>query len=157
MKSGIPQSSVLGPLLFSIFVNNLPTILQSDCLLFADECKIFRPLVDDDSIDQLQNDLNRLQSWSLLWQLPFNISKCQVPHLGRANPNHTYYINSEPLQNVNEEKDLGVIIDNQLKFHSHVSSVVSKASKLLAVIRQSFSLLDTETFPYLYKSIIRIW
>ena len=101
MKSGIPQGSVLGPLLFSVFVNDLPTTLQSDCLLFADNCKIFCPLVDDDSIDQLQNDLNRLQSWSLLWQLPFNISKCRVLHLGRANPN---YINSEPLQNVNEEK-----------------------------------------------------
>ena len=109
VKSGIPQDSVLGPLLFSIFVNDLPTTLQSDCLLFANDCKLFCSLVDDDSVDQLQNDLNRLQSWSLLWQLPFNVSKCRVLHLGRTNTNHTYYMNSEPLQNVNEEKDLGII------------------------------------------------
>ena len=64
-------------------------------------------------------------------------------------------MNSEPLQNVNEEKDLGIIIDNQLKFHSHVSSISSKARKLLALIRQSFIYSDKETFPYLYKSIIR--
>ena len=155
VKSGIPQGSVLGPLLFSIFVNDLPTILHSDCLLFADDCKLFNPVVDDDSIDKLQNDLNTLQSWSLLWQLPFNISKCRVLHLGRANPNHIYFMNSKALQNVNEEKDLGVIIDNQLKFHRHVSSVSSKAHQLLALIRQSFIYLDTETFPHLYKSIVR--
>ena len=63
-------------------------------------------------------------------------------------------MNSEPLQNVNEEKDLGIIIDNQLKFHSYVSSISSKARKLLALIRQSFIYFDKETFPYLYKSIV---
>ena len=85
-------------------------------------------------VDKLQNNLNKLQSWSLLWQLPFNISKCRVLHLGRANPNHIYFMNSKALQNVNEEKDLGVIIDNQLKFHRHVSLVSSKARQLLALI-----------------------
>ena len=63
-------------------------------------------------------------------------------------------MNSEPLQNVNEERDLGIIIDNQLKFHSHVSSISSKARKLLALIRQSFIYFDKETFPHLYKSIV---
>ena len=56
VKSGIPQGSVLGPLLFSIFVNDLPTTLHSDCLLFADDCKLFHTIVDDDSIDKIQND-----------------------------------------------------------------------------------------------------
>ena len=64
-------------------------------------------------------------------------------------------MNSEPLQNVNEEIDLGIIIDNQLKFHSHVFSISSKARKLLALIRQSFIYFDKETFPYLYKSIVQ--
>ena len=64
-------------------------------------------------------------------------------------------MNSEALQNVYEEKDLGVIIDNQLKFHSHVSLVSSKAHQQLALIRQSFIYFDAETFPHLYKSIVR--
>ena len=113
-------------------------------------------LVSTDGIDNLQNDVNRMQFLALLWQLSFYIFKCWALHLGmgKTNPNHIYYINSEPLQNINEEKDLGIIIDNQLKFHRHASSVSNKAHQLLALIWQSFIYFDTETFPHLYKSIV---
>ena len=155
VESGIPQGSVLGPLLFLIYVNDIPASLQSKCLFFADDCKIFSPILNQDSVDRLQNDLDTLQLWSSIWQLPFNVSKCMVLHLGRLNPNSTYYINSTALQNTSEVKDLGVIIDNHLKFHGHVSSIVSKANQLLALIRKSFIYSDLHTFSYLYKAIVR--
>ena len=87
------------------------------------------------------------------WQLPFNISKCEVLHLGKFNPNNTYYINSVALQNTKEVKDLGIIVDNQLKFHSYVSTIVSNANQWLALIQKSFIYSNLETFPHLYMQV----
>ena len=76
VHSGVPQGSVLGPLLFSIYVNDIPSVVKSPVLLFADDTKIFRSIQCKDDYLQLQNDINKLLEWSSIWQLKFNISKC---------------------------------------------------------------------------------
>ena len=115
--SGIPQGSVLGPILFVIFINDLPDQIRSTVKIFADGTKIFRALHDPEDYSYLQDDLDRLVEWSQLRQLHFNDSKCKVLHMGNSNPSHCYTMSNIPLTKTAEEKDLGVIMDNELKFH----------------------------------------
>ena len=82
VTSGVPQGSVLGPLLFSIFVNDLPSIVSSLIYLFTDDTKIFHVVRNKGDHIALQNDLNSLYEWSLKCQLSFNISKCKHLHFG---------------------------------------------------------------------------
>ena len=82
--SGVPQGSVIGPLLFSIYVNDLPSIVSSQVLLFADDVKLFCPIVNQQSNFQLKQDLLLLKEWSMKWLLNFNIVKTFVMHLGMS-------------------------------------------------------------------------
>ena len=72
VTSGVPQGSILGPLLFNIFINDLPSVVQSELVLFADDAKIYRTIQSDDDYLQLQQDLDNLFLWSCEWQLCFN-------------------------------------------------------------------------------------
>ena len=155
--SGIPQGSVLGPILFVIFINDMPEMIESMCQLFADDAKIFRSvnLRDNDGNMKLQADLHQVWRWSEKWQLPFNTGKCKVLHIGNNNPCHRYEINGKKLEKVDEEKDLGVIVDNELKFHKHTAAAVKKANMKLGMIKKSFANLDENILPILYTSLVR--
>ena len=83
VTSGIPQGSVLGPILFTIFINDMPDVVSSFKKLFADDTKIFRAIESLDDISGIQEDINKLFEWSVKWQLPFNIGKCKVIHYGK--------------------------------------------------------------------------
>ena len=84
--------------------------------------------VSDEETDKVQQDLCNLDKWSQKWQLPFNEKKCKVLHLGKNNPNQEYVLNGHVLEVSTSEKDLGVHIDNQLKFHVHAAAATKKAS-----------------------------
>ena len=84
VMSGIPQGSVLRPVLFICYINNMPSSVQSSIYLFADDAKLYRNIPSD---DDPQHDLQQLEKWSEEWQLHFNPSKCKVMHLGHQNPN----------------------------------------------------------------------
>ena len=124
VTSGIPQGSVLGPLLFVIFINDLPNITQCITQMFADDTKIFSPVANTEDKEKLQNDLDSLCVWSDKWQLRFNASKCKVLHIGSANPHYKYSMESidgtVQLEETELEKDLGVHTDPELKFSKHV-------------------------------------
>ena len=85
--SGVPQGSVLGPLFFNVYVNDIPSIIDSQTLIFADDTKIYREVKSKADSLQFQEDINHLFDWSTQWQLKFNISKCHILHLG---PSHSY-------------------------------------------------------------------
>ncbi len=155
VKSGIPQGSVLGPTLFVLFINDLPDVVGSTAKIFADDTKVYRDILSVDDRNVLQQDLNSLVEWSKKWLLFFNTDKCKVLHLGFNNPQHQYTLDGAPLAEVKEEKDLGVVIDSELKFHSHVSQAVKKASRMLALIRRAFSCHDEDTIPHLFKGLVR--
>ena len=153
--SGVPQGSVIDPLLFSFYVNDLPSVVSSQVLLFAGDVKLFCPIVNQQSNFQLEQDLLLLKEWSMKWLLNFNIVKTFVMHLGNSNPCHTYYMDGQPLQVVSEHKDLGIIVDSSLKFHSQATSAINKANRVLGLIKKSFNTLNRKTLPILYKALVR--
>ena len=105
--SGIPQGSVLGPLLFVIFINDMPEKVKFNiCKLFADDCSLYGPVNETDS-NKMEIDLHNLEKWSKQWQLPFNAKKCKVMHVGSKNPNREYKLNGMFLDTSDHEKDLG--------------------------------------------------
>ena len=154
-KSGIPQGSVLGPTLFVIFINDMPNAIKNSCMLFADDAKLYRTIQTKEDASSLQEDIDSLVRWSLNWQLPFNMEKCKIMRIGNDKNPQTYYMNEQPLDYVKEEKDLGVVVDNRLKFHKHAASAVKQANKVLGLIKHSFTALDDTTLPLLYTSMVR--
>ena len=159
VSSGIPQGSVLGPILFLVYVNDLPEVVSNKVKLFADDTKMYQEVNDSNQKEEMQENLNKIMDWSTKWQLPFNIDKCKVLHLGKNNQKYTYKLGScsnlMTLEQVEEEKDLGIKFDSQLSFRQHVAECVSKANQRIGLIRRNFHNLDKHTFLLLYKSLIR--
>ena len=158
VKSGIPQGSVLGPILFVIYINDLPEVISSQIYLYADDTKLLREITSIEDSLKLQSDLTLLKDWSENWLLRFNPDKCKVLTLGKfQNIRHThrYSLCGKELEHVFEEKDLGVTVDSDLKFEEHISTVVKKANSIVGLIRRSFSFLDCELFKKLFVTFVR--
>ena len=160
VTSGVPQGSVLGPILFILYVNDLPDQVHSYCKLFADDAKLYKDLRNLEDFETIQEDLNLLCRWTIDWLMTFNVAKCKVLHIGKDNPLFEYEMmdtnaNSHKLKTVESEKDLGVYIQNNLKFDQHISHSVNRANKLVGLIKHAFSFLNEETLLVLYKTLIR--
>ena len=163
VSSGVPQGSVLGPILFLIFINDLPLEVISPLSLFADDSKIFTRIVSEKNKncretcgrEILQKDLDSIKEWAVKWRMEFNVDKCKVMHLGNKNPKHTYTMGGENLAVTTEEKDLGVIFDEKLEFGKHIKVIVSRANRMLGMIRRGFTCLDQEIFKLLYPVLVR--
>ena len=156
--SGIPQGSVLGPLLFVVYINDLPDVVCSNVLLFADDTKIFRHVATKDDALQLQKDIDALARWSDDWLLKFNIKKCHVLSMGKFNNiqyTHRYHLDHMEIEHVFEEKDLGVTMDMELNFQEHISTKIKKANCIMGLIRRTFSYLDGHLFKKLYTTFVR--
>ena len=155
VRSGVPQGSVLGPTLFVLYINDLPDRLQATTKMYADDTKLYGRASTKDDQCSLQNDLEVLMDWSTTWQLHFNTQKCTVLHIGPGNAKHIYTLGDDILQNKSEEKDLGMQVDDELKFHNQVAYAVKKANRVLSCIRRSFECRDRCTIPKLYKGLVR--
>ena len=155
VKSGIPQGSVLGPVLFVLFINDLPDALNSTVKIFADDTKIYRPLATTTDTAALQKDIDAADKWSKDWQLHFNASKIHALHFGRKNEKHQYHIGEELLEPTSEEKDLGVIIDEDLKFHRHTALATKRANGALCQIRRTIKYKESEIIIPLYTALVR--
>ena len=138
VTSGVPQGSVLGPVLFLIFINDLPLEMLSPLSLFADDSKIFARILAENrkrltriinGNEILQRDLNTVREWAIKWKMEFNVDKCKIMHLGKKNPKHTYNMGGSELAVTREERDLGVLIDDQLNFDKHIRGIVKKQTE----------------------------
>ena len=124
------------------------------CKLFADDCKLYGK-VDETNVNLVQSDLTALEEWSRIWQLPFNAKKCKAMHFGHNNPNKVYHLGGQELEVIDSEKDLGVMVDDKLKFHVHTAYATKKANQMLGVIKRTYRTRDAVTMTTLYKSMVR--
>ena len=132
----------------------MPNCVNSPILQFTDDIKMLRAIDGVADFQQLQADINSFVDWSIKWQLRFNVSKCNLLHLGPLHSYEEYNINGVVISPSNLVKDLGVLIDNKFKFHNHSSVVASKANRMLAIISKFFQYKDGNIFLNLYKSFI---
>ena len=157
--SGIPQGSILGPLLFIIYINDLIDSCNngSELYLYADDAKLFKHILNDFDKTILQNDLDNLGHWTEQWLLKLNVTKCKHMSFQRANELSLYQYNilGTNLEHVDAIKDLGVTFDGKLKFANHICEKVNKAYSTLGIIKRNFQYLSDECFVTLYKSVVR--
>ena len=135
MPSGVLQGSVLGPLLFLIYINDLPEQLHSFALLFADDLKLITKTCKN---EMTQVDLKKLEKWQSDWLLRFNVAdlKCKALHIGsKTRPD--YVLGGYTLPYTSNERDLGVITNEKLKWDTHIRASISKARKTMGLIRRN--------------------
>ena len=158
ITSGIPKGCVLGPILFLIFINDLPNVIKCLIKLFADDAKLYQIIKSNQEKEDLQGDVWNSEEWAVIWKMFFNTKKGKHMHLGLEIAS-SYYMSSATgnveIEKVKEQKDLGVVIDNKLNFRQHISSKVSTANKNLGIISRTFPYLSQEMFLSLYKSMVR--
>ena len=134
VKSGIPQGSILGPFLFIIFINDLPSDIKNHCMMFADDTKIF-----GNPGKALQLYIKRADDRVHTWQINFNVAKCKVLHFGRKDNTYDYYMSNQnhmcKIVSTSHEKDIGVIFDDNLLFDSHIATTVNKCQGILSIIK----------------------
>ena len=138
-----------------IYINDLLNNLNSKGKLFADDAKIYGRVRSDQDREMLQDDLDKLNEWSMNWLLQFNKDKCKVMHIGKANPGFSYVLGGTTMQETKKEKDLGVLITSDLKPADQVTSAVAAANSMLWRIRKTLTCLDEHTVPLLYKALVR--
>ena len=159
VTSGVPQGSILGPLLFLLFINDMPDVVTSSTTaLFADDCKVFKEIKSRDDCSNLQNDLNALHQWSNKWEMSFNASKCKVLTITRSrNPiSFDYHLDGKVLEHVGEFRDLGVIFNESLSFKSHISSLVSRCNKMSGIVKRSVGFNAPQRVKLtLFKALVR--
>lgn len=160
IHSGVPQGSVLGPIFFVIFINDLPSrVKNSICKLYADDNKLISEIKDLADCLKMQEDIDELVKWSEEWLLGFNTEKCKIMHIGKKNPNFVYEMKSNgqklALETTILERDLGVMISSNLKWENQVDAVVAKANSVLGRISKSFTYKGKELIRSLYCTFVR--
>ena len=158
--SGVPQGSVLGPLLFLIYINDLPqAVSHSTIYLFADDTKFFLDVSQSNTID-LQHDLNAVTEWCKTWKISLNLNKCSyMRYSSISTPSITspYVIEHQPIPEQQTIRDLGITITSNLSFHDHYKNICSKAYGSLNLIRRTFHMQSTSivTKRNLYVTLVR--
>ena len=131
VTNGIPQESVLGPLLFLIHINDLDSGISSDISKFADDFKIGRIIRSESDIKDLQGDLDRLNEWVVKWQMEFNINNCTVMNVCRENPHNRYNISKITLNRSECERNLGVQVSSDLRPRKQCIKARNPAKRVL--------------------------
>ncbi len=155
--SGVPQGTVLGPLLFLLYINDLPDGLSSNVRLFADDCVLYRTVRDHHDTKMLQNDLNVLQDWERNWLMHFNPSKCNLMRFTtkRKIVKGDYFIHGTKLAQTDTHKYLGVWFSKDFKWNHHIDSMVQRANKMLGFVKRTIYGLPKKFKETSYKSLVR--
>ena len=161
-SAGVPQGSILGPLLFLIYINDLTDGLRCNVKLFADDTSIFTVVHDPHTAAlDINHDLNLIESWAHNWRMSFNtdpnkqavevtFSKKRIPI------NHPpIFFNDVPVKNFQEQKHLGIILDSKLSFTSHIKSIISKSRQGIGMLRFLSKYLPRHTLNKIYKLYVR--
>ncbi len=157
VTSGVPQGSIVGPLLFLVFGNDLPdAVEQSKIPMFADDSKCFRVIETPYDTELFQSDLHSLCNWFSTSDLKFNLKKCTGIRFSRERliESPEYSLNHQQITLTSSQKDICIIITNNLKWSTHISNIVSKANQMLGFLRRNCThLTDTKCRRLLYLAL----
>ncbi len=149
VSSGVPQGSILGPLLFSIYINDLPkSVLNSKTYMYADDTKCGKEIHSPDDVRLLQDDIDHIHNWSRLNRLQLHEDKT---HVIQFHSRHhlpiqaSYFVNGVPVNSLESSKDLGVHFVADLSWSSHIETTIGKAYRMLSLIKRTFSLSSNVT------------
>ena len=158
-RSGVSQGSILGPLLFLLMVNDLPSSAKfAECLLYADDLKLYSVVGTVSDCEAVQNDINAIYEWGVQNKMEFNVSKCYVMTFGRMRHpiDFEYKLNGTIITRSTNMKDLGVTFDQKLTFHDHVSAVAKESFKRLGfVLRNARDFRNEQVIRLLYSTLVR--
>ena len=158
VTSGVPQGSVLGPLLFLLYINDLPDYVSSSTArLFADDCLLYLHVEDESDAALLQADLDALQSWEREWQMSFNPDKCETLHItSKRTPLTTdYSIHGQNLRQVSSAKYLGCNISTSLSWNHHIDLVCKKANSTLGFLKRNIGTCSSAVKKQAYTTFVR--
>ena len=159
VSSGVPQGTVLGPILFLIFINDLPDYISHSTLrLFADDCLLYKTIESPQDAIDLQQDLLAMQTWENTWLMRFNISKCFVMRVTQSTKykiSYDYQLHNTILNSVNHCKYLGVVLQSNLHWSKHVQEISAKANSTLGMIRRNIKKAPKRVKEQIYQTLIR--
>ena len=153
--SGVPQGTVLGPLLFLVHINDLPDSVTSKVRLFADDCLLYRKVTSTADQEEIQKDLKRLETWAETWGMKFNAKKCYILSISNKGRNKFYELNSYILKHVENNPYLGLIISKDLKWNAHIDQISKKASSTLGFIQRNLRKCKPQCKKTAYISLVR--
>ena len=157
VASGVPQGTVLGPLLFLIYINDLPANLSSSVRLFADDCILYREIKNSDDSAILQADIDTLCKWESKWQMGFNKAKCftmKVTHKIKQTP-FNYSMGDHTLEQVDHHPYLGVELTSDMTWNKQINQISTKANRTLGLLRRNLSCCDKSTKSTAYSALVR--
>ena len=157
VTSGVPQGSVLGPILFLIYINDLPSCVHSQVRLFADDTILYRNIRNSQDECTLQRDLKSLEDWEQKWLMEFHPGKCQVIRVTRSRSPITtkYFLHNQQLEVVSSTKYLGLTITNDLSWNKHISNVASKANRTLGLVKRNLKISSPSIKEQAYNALVR--
>jgi hypothetical protein len=160
VTSGVPQGSILGPMLFLLFINDLPDAIPPTIStgLYADDTKLYKAITSNEDCARLQTALSRAEDWSNKSNINFNSSKCKVLTISRRRTPITtnYHLGSTNLKRVDSEADLGITVTANLSWNTHITQIVKKSNKMLGLLRRTCPLLTVcDVRRTLYLSLVK--
>ena len=165
VTSGVPQGSVLAPLLFVIFINDMPKVVNHIIKLFADDSKLIGIIKNQDDVNLLQMDLDNLVKWANDWRMMFHPDKCKAMSFDRSKKGNSFdtTLSMETsiqgtrhiLESSVVERDLGILITPNLKFEAHAEHAAAKASSVMGQLKRTFNYWTKHTFKILFSTYVR--
>jgi len=158
VASGVPQgTTMLGPLLFLLYINDITHNIQSSIRLFSDDCILYRHIKSGNDRTVLQQDIHALSLWANTWLIRFNSSKCYILCMNRSKvkPAVNYFLDGQPLSLVDSHTYLGITISSDLHWQNHTSSISAKASRILNFVRHNVYGCSAEAKATAYTTLVR--
>jgi hypothetical protein len=156
VRSGVPQGTVLGPLLFLLYINDIgEKVKHSKIRLFADDSLLYREIDNEEDSDKLQEDLKALEEWAWKWQMDFNAKKCYLLSMKKRGDRtiRQYTLNGHNLAQVDHHPYLGIELQSNLKWDEHINNIVAKANRVLGFVRRNLFMCPRPVKEAAYFSI----